>query len=133
MDLPERQETIVLGCVRRGASCSVCPETAEHHLSELQRQARDAAIILDPRDRHGLLLLPPLPPRILCASSGHYPHPAGSPCSKALAGFHDSGPTSPGEQMACPRLLQCHAGLCCCRHAPHSNYDYRTLPFPQPE
>ena len=39
LDLPKRQETIVLGCVRRGNSYSVQPQKAEHCLSELQRWA----------------------------------------------------------------------------------------------
>ena len=30
---------------------------------------------LGPRDGHGQLTLLPLPPRILCGSAGHYPHP----------------------------------------------------------
>ena len=39
LELPKSQGTIVLGCVRRGDS--------EHHLNELQRQARATAISTD--------------------------------------------------------------------------------------
>ena len=106
---------------------------AEHHLSELQRWARAAAISSDTRDSHGSLTLPPLPPRILCASAGHYPHPPRSLCSTPLPGSRDPGTTSPGEHTVHLRLLQCHVGPCCCRLAPHSNYDYCTPPSPQPE
>ena len=44
LDLPKRQETIVLGCARGGDS--------EHCLNELQRQVRAAAISSDTRDGH---------------------------------------------------------------------------------
>ena len=52
----------------------MCPHKAEHHLSELQQWAWAAAIRSDPRDGHETLTLLPLPPRILCASTGHYSH-----------------------------------------------------------
>ena len=113
-----------LGCVRRGDSCSMGPQKAEHHLSELQRRAQAAAISLDPRDGYELLTLPPLSPRILCTNAGHYSHPPGGLCSTPLPGSHDPGTTSPGEHTAHLRLLQCHAGLCHARLAPHSNCDY---------
>ena len=82
---------------------------------------------------HGLLMLPLLPPRILCANAGHYPHPPGSLCSTPLPGSRDLGTNSLGEHMMHLRLLQCHASLCRCWLAPHSNYDYHTPPSPQPE
>ena len=104
----------------RGFLLRVCPEMAEHHLSKLQKQARAAAIISDPRGGHGPLTLPP---RILCASTGHYPHPPGSLYSPPLPGSRGPGPTSPGEHMACLGLLQCHADLCHRRHTLHSTYD----------
>ena len=66
MELPKRQETIVSGCVRRGDS--------EHHLNELQRRARAAAISADPRDGHEMLRLLLPPPRSLCVSTAHSPH-----------------------------------------------------------
>ena len=67
LDLPKRQETIVLGCgVRRGDS--------EHCLNELQRWAWATAISTNTRDWHKMLRLPLQPPRSLCASTGHYPH-----------------------------------------------------------
>ena len=37
-----------LGCTRRGASCSMCPQTTEHCLSKLQRRAWAIVIISDP-------------------------------------------------------------------------------------
>ena len=43
-------------------------------LKELQRRARAVAISADPRDGHGTLRLLLLPPRSLCASTGHSPH-----------------------------------------------------------
>ena len=133
LELPERQETIVSGCVRRGASWSMCPQTAEHHLSKLQRWAWATAIISYPRGKHGLLPLPPLLPRVLCTNAGHYPHPPGSLCSMPLPGARDPRPNSLGEHMTCLRLLQPHAGLCHRRHSPQTNYDYCTPPYPWPE
>ena len=133
VDLPKRQETIVSGCVMRGDSCSKCPQKAEHRLSKLQRRAQSAAVSSDPRDGHEILTLPTLPPRILCASAGHYPYPPGNLCSTPLPGPRDPGTTSPEEHTACLRLLQCHAGLCRRRLGPHSNYDYCTPRSPQPE
>ena len=66
LELPKRQETIALGCARRGDS--------EHCLNELQRWSQAAAISADPRDGHETLRLLLQPPRSLCASTGHYPH-----------------------------------------------------------
>ena len=63
LELPKRQETIVSGCARRGDS--------EHRLKELQRAV---AISTDHRDSHEMLRLLQQPPRILCGSTGHYPH-----------------------------------------------------------
>ena len=65
LKLPKRQETIVLGCGRRGNS--------EHHQNKLQRLARAAAISTDTTDGHEMLRLLLQPPRRLCASRGHYP------------------------------------------------------------
>ena len=134
MELPKRQETTVSGCARRGDSFPMCPQKAEHCLSELQRWAQATAISSDFRDRHETLTLLPLPPRILCTSTGQYPptHP-GSLCSPPLPGSEDPGTTSPGKHTARLRLLQCHAGLCRHRLAQHSNYDYHTIPSPRPE
>ena len=67
LDLPKRQETIISGCVRRGDS--------EHHLNKLQKRVQAAAISSDTRDQHETLTLLLQPPRSLCASTGHYPHP----------------------------------------------------------
>ena len=130
LTLPKRQETIVSGCARIGDSFTVCPQKAEHRLSELQRWARAAANSSDPRDGHEMLTLWPLPSRILCASAGHYPHPLGSLCILPLPGSHDPGTTSPGECTARLRLLERHAGFCHHRLAPLSNYDYCTPPSP---
>ena len=49
LNQPKRQETIVLGCAKRGDS--------EHHLNGLQRWVRAAAISTDPRDGHETLRL----------------------------------------------------------------------------
>ena len=43
-------------------------------LKELQRQARAAAISVDPRDGQETLSLLLPPPRSLCARTGHSPH-----------------------------------------------------------
>ena len=115
MDLPKRQETIVLGCARRGDSFPVCPQKAEHRLNKLQRQLRAVAISSDTRDGHETLTLLLQSPRILCASTGHYQqtnHPK-SLCSPPLTGSCDPGTNSTGEHTACLRLFQCHTGLCC--------------------
>ena len=133
MDLPERQETFVSGCARRGDSFPVCPQKAEHSLSKLRRWAQAATINSDLRDGHKPLMLRLLPPRMLCASAGHYPHTPRSLCSPPLPGSRDPRTTSTGEHMARLRLLQHHAGLRHLRLAPHSNYDYCTPPSPQPE
>ena len=133
LKLPERKETIVSGCTRRRHSCSMCPQKAEHRLSELQRQVRATAISSDPRDGHEPLTLLSLPPRILCASADHYPQPPRETCRTSLPRSHVPGATSSGEHMACLRLLQCHAGLCCHRLTPNSNYDYCTPPSAWPE
>ena len=66
LELLKRQENIVSGCARRGDS--------ERCLNELQRWARAAAIITDPRDGCETLRLLLPPPRSLCASTGHSPH-----------------------------------------------------------
>ena len=66
LELPKRQETIISGCARKGDS--------EHHLNELQRWARAAAMSTDSRDGHEMLRLLWQPPRSLCASPGHSPH-----------------------------------------------------------
>ena len=102
----ERQETIVSGSARRGTSCSVCPQTAEHRLSELQRWAWAAATISDPRDRHGQLMLPLLPTTILCASTGHYPHlPSREPVQLATARVLWSRDNFPGRTHGAPQAV----------------------------
>ena len=121
--MTERQETIVLRCTRRGDSCSMCPQKAEHCLRELQRWAQGAAIRSDPRNRHEPLTLQLLPPRILCASAGHYPYPLRSLWSTPLPGSRVPRTNSLREHMACLRMLQCQASLCCQRLSLHSNYD----------
>ena len=106
MDLPERQETFVLGCTRRGDSFPVCPQKAEYCLNELQRWTQAMAINLNPRDGHKLLILWPLPQRILCASTGHYPHPTLGAC----AAHHCQGPEMQGQV---PRENTLHSSGCC--------------------
>ena len=130
LDLPKRQETIVLGCVRRGDSFPVCPQRAEHHLNEFQRRAQAVGISLGPRDGQETLMLLLQPPRILCRSTGHYPQCPASLCSLPLPGSSDPRRTSLGEHTVCLKLLQCHASLSRHRLAPHSNYNYRTPPSP---
>ena len=70
LQLPKRQETFsslfVSWCARRGDS--------ERRLNELQRRARAVAISTGPRDRCETLRLLLLPPKSLCASTGHSPH-----------------------------------------------------------
>ena len=74
----KRQETIVSGCASR--------EDSKHCLNELQRRARATAISADTRDGHETLKLLLHPPRILCASTGHYPHlPSGEAVQPATA------------------------------------------------
>ena len=119
LELPKRQETIVLGCMRRGDS--------EHDINEIQRQAQAIAISADARDRHELLRLLLQSPRSLCESTGPYPYcPSKEPVQPSLPGSRDPGTTSPGEHTARLRLLQCHAGLCHRRLTLHSIH----LPLP---
>ena len=78
LDLPKRQETIVLGYASR--------EDSEHHLNELHRRVRSAAISAELRDGHETLRLLLQPPRSLYASTGHYPHlPSWKPVPPAIA------------------------------------------------
>ena len=121
LELPKRQETIVLGCARRGDS--------EHHLNELQRWAWDTAISTNTRDGHETLRLLLQPPRSLCASTGHYPHlPSCKPLQPPLPGSMIQGQL-PLEN------IQCAAG--CCNDMPASatagSPCIRTPPFPRPE
>ena len=79
------------------------------------------------RDTHDMLRLLLQPPRSLCANTGHDPHlPSQSLCSPPPPGSRDPGTTSLGEDMACLRLVQVHAGLCHHRLAPHA------VPLPPP-
>ena len=82
LELPKRQETFsclfVSWCARRGDS--------QRHINKLQRWVRATAISADPRDGHETLRLLMLPPRSLCASTGHYPHcPSWEPAQPATA------------------------------------------------
>ena len=73
-------------CTRRGDSFPISSQKAEHCLHELQRWAQATAISSDPRDGHEMLRLLLLPPRSLCASTGHYPHlPSWEPVQPATA------------------------------------------------
>ena len=83
----------------------MCPQKAEHHLSNLQRQVRAMTISSDPRDRREMLTLPLLPTEILCANTGYYPLPQG-----ACAARHCQGPEIQGQ---IPRENTWHASGCC--------------------
>ena len=74
LELPKKQKAIVLGYTRRGDSLPVCPQKTEHCLNELQIWVQAMVTSLDPRDGDEPLMLLLQPPRILCASTGHYPH-----------------------------------------------------------
>ena len=94
----------------------------EHCLNELQRSAWATDISVDTRDGHETLTLLLQPPRILCASTGHYPH---SPSWEHVQPTTDKVPWStdsfPGRTHDVPlRLLQNYAGLCCHRLTLHS-------------
>ena len=95
LELPKRQETIVSGCARREDSFPVCPQKVEHRLNEFHRQARAAASSADPGDGHATLMLLLQPPRILCASTGHYLPPNHNP--RACAARHCQGPVIQGQ------------------------------------
>ena len=105
--MPKRQETIVSGCARTGDSFPVCPQKAEHHLNEIQRWAQAVAISLDPRDGHEMLTLLLQPRRILCASTGHYPH---TPTPGASAACHCQGPMIKGQLPQ--ENIHCTSGCC---------------------
>ena len=78
LDLPKRQETIVLGCTRRGDS--------QHCQNELQRWVRAVIISADARGWHEILRLLLPPPKSLCARTGHYPHlPSWEPVQSTTA------------------------------------------------
>ena len=97
MELPKRQETIVLGCTRRGDS--------KHHLNELQRWVRAVAISADTRDGYEMLMLLQ-PPRSLCASTGHYPHlPSWEPVQPTLARVPWSMDNFPGRTQGAPQVI----------------------------
>ena len=96
VELPNRQQTIVLGCARRGDS--------EHHLNKLQRRVRATAISVDTRDGHETLRLLLQPPRSLCASTGHYPHlPSQEPVQPATARVPGSRDNFPGRTHGAPQ------------------------------
>ena len=80
--------------MRRRDSFSVCQQKVEHHLNKLQRRSQAVAISVDTRDGHETLTLQQ-PPRILCASTGHYPHAPSSP--GACAARHCQGPVIQGQ------------------------------------
>ena len=126
----EEKETIFWGGVRRGDSFPVCSQKAEHCLNELQRWVQAMAISLDHRDRHEMLTLLLQTPRMLCASTGHYPHHHRTLCNKPLPGYCDPGTSSLEKHMVHLRLLQYHASLCHRKLTPHSNYNYCTPPSP---
>ena len=111
MDLPKRQETIASGCMRRGDSFPVYPQKAEHRLNQLQRWVRAAALSLDSRDGHETLTLLLQPPRILCASTGHYPHalPTPTPPPGACEARHCQGSVIQGQL---PGRTRCASGCC---------------------
>ena len=98
------------------------PETGMSHCYQLRPQRRTlntnaaAAATKNPVCKRRSLSTPPT---------------LDSLCSPPLPGSRDPGTTSPGEHMACLRLLQHYIGLCHCRLAPHSNCDYCTSPSPQ--
>ena len=98
-----------------------------------QRWARAAANSLDPRDRHETLRLPLLPPRILCASTGHTHNPHNPSTLGACAARHCQGPKMQGQlprkNTQCASGC-CHVSLCHHRLTLHSNHDYCTLPLP---
>ena len=84
LQLPKRQETFSSLFVSQRAR----RQDSEHRLNELQRRARATAISADPRDGHEMLRLLLLPPRSLCASTGHSPHrPSREPVQPTMARF----------------------------------------------
>ena len=99
MELPKSEETIVSGCARRRDS--------GHRLNELQRRAQAAAISTDSRDGHETLMLLLQQPRILCASTAHYPH---LPAPGACAAHHCQGPMIQGQL---PHENTWHTTGCC--------------------
>ena len=103
---------------------------SEHHLNELQRWARAAAISADTRDRHETLRLLLQPPRSLCARTGHYPHlPSQEPVQPATARVPWPRDNFPGRTHRAPQAVaSSHQPL-----LPQACPAFRTPPSPQPE
>ena len=111
-----------LGCTRRGGS--------EHRLNELQRRARAAVISADTRDGHETLRLLLLPPRSLCASTGHSPHlPSWEPVQPATARVPGSGDNIPGRTHGTPQAGATSRWPL----PPQARPAFSTPPSPQPE
>ena len=71
-----------------------------------EREARAAAINADPRDGHETLRLLLQPPRILCASTDHYPHvPSWEPVQPATARVLWPGDNFPRRTHGMPQAV----------------------------
>ena len=124
MELPNRQESF--SCLF--ASCCVRRGDSERCLKELQRRAQAAAISTDPRDGHETLRLLLLPPRSLCASTGHSPHrPSREPVQPATAGVPGSRDNFPGRMHCAPQ-----AGATSRRPRPLQARPASSVPLPPP-
>ena len=120
--LRKRQETIVSRCARRGDS--------EHHLNELQRRARATAISVDPRDERETLRLLLQPSKILCASTGHYPHlPFWEPVQPTTARVPWSRDNFPRRTHGMPQVV----ATSCWPLPPQACPTVCTPPSPRPE
>ena len=72
-------------CKERGF-LSLVPTVGRAPPKRAPEKGASGAISTDTRDRHETLRLLPLPPRILCASTGHYPQvPSWEPVQPATA------------------------------------------------
>ena len=101
---------------------------SEYCLNELQRQAQAAAISADTRDGHETLMLLLQPPRILCGSTGHYPHlPSTEPVHPATTRVPWSRDNFPGRTHSAPQAVATsHQPLPDCPA-------FHTPPSPRPE
>ena len=110
------------GVRRRGGS--------QHHLNELQRLVRAAAIGTDTRDGCEMLRLLLQPPRSLCASTGHYPHlTSQEPVQPATTRVPWHQDNFPGRMHGTPQAV----ATSCQALPPQDHPAFCTPPSPWPE
>ena len=103
-------------------------------LNKLQRRVQATAISADTRDGHETLTLLLQRPRILCASTGHYPHlPSREPVQHTTARIPWSRDNFPGRTHGVPQAVATSRWPLLPQACPAFHYNYRTPPSSRPE